>query len=190
MEIAGRNCYKSESKISGDSAESFVRTLIKSGHEAMIEFGDITVRIITNRGVLQELARHRLVSLAVESSRYCNYKNKDMEFIRPVWKMNTEEKQYFMKTCQQAEMHYKMMMTRYNWSPQQAREVLPNSLKTEIVLKCNIREFRLILKLRCSKQAHPQFRALALSMLKEFYRRCPVIFEDLYAEFFPEDIAS
>ena len=81
MEIAGRTCYRSESKISKDSAESFVRTLIKSGHHAMIEFGDITVRIITNRGVSHEWARHRLISMAQESSRYCNYKNKDMEFI-------------------------------------------------------------------------------------------------------------
>lgn len=114
-----------------------------------------------------------------------------MEFIRPVWKMSIDEKSHFIKACQQAEMNYKMMMTKFNWTPQQAREVLPNSLKTEIVLKCNIREFRHIFDLRCSKQAHPQFRALALSMLKEFYRRCPVLFFDLYEKYIdiPNEVA-
>lgn len=184
VEAAGRTCYKSEDKITESSAEDFVRTLIKSGHFAMIEFGDITVRLITNRGVTHELVRHRLFSFAQESTRYVRYDN-EMEFIRPVWwrELSQEERHHFLKTCQSDEHFYRIFIKKYKWSLQQAREVLPHSLKTEIVVKGNIREWRHCLDLRCSRKAHPQFRALALGILKEFYKKSPVFFEDLYAKY-------
>lgn len=188
MELSGRTCYKSNEKITETSAEGFVRTLIKSGHHAMLEFGDISCILTTNRGVTHELVRHRLFSFAQESTRYVKYNGHDMHFIRPIWLDEDEEtKAMFILSCQQAESNYRMLMGK-GWSAQKAREVLPNALKTEIVVKGNVREYRHMLKLRCSKQAHPQFRALALRLLKDFYKRCPVLFEDLYAEFFPEDV--
>ena len=84
LEKAGRTCYKSEDKITQDSAEKFVDMLVRKGHHAMIEFGDIIVKFVTNRGVTHELVRHRHCSFAQESTRYVKYEG-EMEFIKPVW---------------------------------------------------------------------------------------------------------
>ena len=73
IELAGRTCYKSESKITEDSAEKFVRNILKRGHEAVIEHGSVTVRFTCDRGVSHEIVRHRLASYCQESTRYCNY---------------------------------------------------------------------------------------------------------------------
>jgi thymidylate synthase (FAD) len=75
IEIAGRTCYKSEDKITEDSASKFVRMLISRGHEAMIEHNSLTVKFICDRGVSHEIVRHRIASYAQESTRYCNYSN-------------------------------------------------------------------------------------------------------------------
>jgi len=179
IEKAGRTCYKSEDKITDESAASFVKGLIKRNHHAMIEFGDITVRFITNRGVTHELVRHRLCSFAQESTRYVRY-NGDMEFIIPEW--FAEESNYseaiFMGACYEAENSYKKLLDA-GWSPQQAREVLPNSLKTELVVKGNIREWRHIFTLRCANTAHPQMYALMRPLLKELQTKLPILFDDI-----------
>ncbi len=179
LEQAGRTCYKSEDKITDDSAIRFVKTLISRGHHAMIEFGDITVRFITNRGVTHELVRHRLCSFAQESTRYVRYDG-DMEIIKPVWwDKSTENQRYeFELLMINAEQTYKSLLNS-GWSPQQAREVLPNALKTEIVIKGNIREWRHIFMLRCAKTAHPQMVALMQPLLAEVKERMPVIFDDI-----------
>jgi thymidylate synthase (FAD) len=218
IEKSGRVCYKSESKIgcteshndsgicsdalidsgkcintncSAHSSHKFVRMLRDKGHHAMLEFGDITVKFITNRGVLAELSRHRLVSLAVESTRYVNYKG-NMEFIRPVWITQSyaytmflpedlwrcdgkNPEHVFVSACIKAEMTYDLLLSQ-GWRPEQAREVLPNSLKTEIVCKANYREWRHILKLRTSTKSHPQMRGLMLPLLDELKTKIPVIF--------------
>ena len=202
IEAAGRTCYKSENKITDTSAENFVKMLRDRGHEAMLEFGDITVKFITNRGVTHELVRHRLFSFAQESTRYVKYGG-DTEFIRPVWcseKMLglwnfdnplletkslpynelTESEWIFFDFCHEAEVSYKYLLDE-GWRPEQAREVLPNSLKTEIVVKGNIREWRHTFKLRTSKKAHPQMRALMLPLLEELQQKIPVVFDDVYA---------
>jgi thymidylate synthase (FAD) len=179
-ENAGRTCYKSEDKITEDSAVGFVKTLISRGHHAMIEFGDITVRFITNRGVSHELVRHRLCSFAQESTRYVRYSG-DMEIIKPVWWENSTEmaQQTFIQACTNAERCYRDLLDAGRWSPQQAREVLPNALKTEIVMKGNIREWRHIFTLRCAKTAHPQMFALMRPLLAGVQERMPVIFDDI-----------
>lgn len=186
LELAGRTCYKSEEKITENSAEKFIEMLIDRGHLAMIEFGFIIVKFITNRGVTHELVRHRLCSFAQESTRYVNYGNKEMEFIRPVWldleKNEEGEIPYiswlFLQACEDMESKYNIML-KNGWRPEQAREVLPNALKTEIVVGANIREWRHIFSLRCSKKAHPQMRALMLPLLLELSEKLPVVFDDL-----------
>ncbi|MCP4339852.1 MAG: FAD-dependent thymidylate synthase [Desulfobulbaceae bacterium] len=179
LEAAGRTCYKSENNITANSAEKFVQMLVTRGHHAMIEFGDIIVRFVTNRGVTHELVRHRLCSFAQESTRYVKYDG-EMEFILPSWfKHDTSEQEYIWEAAMQdAEVHYKSLLD-LGWRPEQAREVLPNSLKTEIVMKANIREWRHIFTLRTSKAAHPQMRALMLPLLAELQEKIPVVFEGI-----------
>ena len=85
IEIAARTCYKSEERITSTSAAALVRSLRMHKHFPMIEFGDATVRFITNRGVTHEIVRHRHCSFAQESTRFVNYSKKPMQFILPVW---------------------------------------------------------------------------------------------------------
>ncbi len=179
IEAAGRTCYKSEAKITETSAVNFVATLIKRGHHAVIEFGDIIVRFTTNRGVTHELVRHRMCSFAQESTRYVRYDG-NMEFIEPVWwdKSSDEQKKLWEKAMTDAEAHY-LKLLETGWKPQEAREVLPNSLKTEIVVKANIREWRHIFDLRCSAGAHPQIRELMIPLREELKTLLPVVFDDL-----------
>jgi thymidylate synthase (FAD) len=191
IELAGRTCYKSEDKINGNSAPSFCRKLIKKGHEAMIEHGNISVRFITDRGVTHEIVRHRLAAFGQESTRYCNYGNKDIKFIRPVFDWAKENiycssdnikilKYNIWNTAMnEAELNYKEMVQN-GCSPQEARSVLPNSLKTEIVVTANVREWRHIFKLRVAKAAHPQIRELMKPLLKELIETVPCLFEDLF----------
>jgi thymidylate synthase (FAD) len=163
------------------SAHKFTKMLLDRGHYAMIEFGDITVRFITNRGVTHELVRHRLCSFAQESTRYVKYDG-EMEFIRPVWWTNPPvgmmQELHWIKAMEYAEQQYGRLLSG-GWRPEQAREVLPNSLKTEIMVKANIREWRHIFALRTSKKAHPQMRALMLPLLTELQQRLPVVFDDI-----------
>jgi len=179
IETAGRTCYKSEDKITPDSAVGFVPRMRNRGHHAMIEFGDIIIRFITNRGVTHELVRHRLFSFAQESTRYVRYDG-GMEFIRPVWWDETSigQRELWTYAMAQCETNYQNLLNN-GWRPEQAREVLPNSLKTEIVVKGNIRQFRHFLGLRCSPKAHPQMKALVLPLLKELHSKVPVLFDDI-----------
>jgi thymidylate synthase (FAD) len=167
IEPAGRTCYKSESNITADSAADFVRMLIRSGHESVLEHEKITVRFVCDRGVSHELVRHRIASFSQESTRYCNYsKNKfggEITFIIPPFGDDsdywTTREIEWKSAMRDAERHY-MNLIEMGWTPQQARSVLPNSLKTEVVVTANIREWRLILKQRTSAKAHPQMREL------------------------------
>jgi len=143
----------------------------------MIEFGDIIIKFITNRGVTHELVRHRLCSFAQESTRYVRYDG-TMEFIKPEWFSDLEAIARWEQAMYDAEEHYIFLLNN-GWRPEQAREVLPNSLKTEIVVKANIREWRHIFTLRCSKAAHPQIRGLMLPLLKELKTKLPIVFDDL-----------
>lgn len=181
IELCGRTCYKSEDKITKDSAAKFVRNLIKRKHHAMIEFGDIIVKLITNRGVTHEMVRHRLCSFAQESTRYVNYGGSDnINFIKPVWwNESTEATQsVFLASCRESESAYNILLDK-GWRPEQAREVLPNALKTEIVVKANVREWRHIFSLRADKAAHPQMRALMIDLLSFVQMSIPIVFDDM-----------
>lgn len=141
-----------------------------------------TVRIITNRGVTHEIVRHRPASYSQESTRYINYSSKDILFVKPVWELSEGAiSREFIGTLKTTEEGYQDL-SGLGWPPQQAREVLPNALKTEIVMTCNLREWHHFFTLRCSKAAHPQMRALALAMLEGFWKRWPEIFDYLFMQ--------
>ena len=195
IEKIGRTCYKSEDKITEDSAVKFVSGLIKRGHEAMIEHNAITVRFLCDRGVSHELVRHRVASFGQESTRYCNYTNDkfgnqiNVIDISGGIKLDTKMKDFspeviheiikeWEMAMEDAEKHY-MKMMELGATAQMARSVLPNSLKTEIVVTMNLREWRHFFKLRVEIGAHPQMRELTLPLLQEFKSLIPCVFEDI-----------
>jgi len=190
IESAGRTCYKSEDRITADSAQGFVKGLLKSGHHSVIEHINITVRFICDRGVTHELVRHRLASYSQESTRYANYaKNKfggEITVIQPMfWAEDTPEYRAWQAGMAFAEKTY-LELIALGARAEQARSVLPNSLKTEIVMTCNLREWRHIFELRCSRAAHPQIREIMFPLLKELRERLPVVFDDIYEKMNPE----
>ena len=176
IEKAGRTCYKSEDRITEESADNFVRMLIERGHESVLEHESITVRFVCDRGVSHEIVRHRLASYSQESQRYVRY-NGDIEFINPRMP-NVKAYEAWQELCERAEETYRELLS-YGVQPQQARAVLPNSTKTEVVMTANLREWRHFLKLRTAKAAHPQMRELTVPLLKELQERIPVIFDDI-----------
>ena len=183
IERIGRVCYKSEDRISDSSAETFVRNIVKSGHESVLEHVSITVKVICDRGVSHEIVRHRIASYTQESTRYCNYRNGkfkgEITVIEPCfWEEGTYQYNSWKTAAEMAEKAY-MSMIENGATPQEARSVLPNSLKTELVMTMNLREWRYFLKLRTEKNAHPQMREIASMILKEFKGKIPVIFEDI-----------
>jgi thymidylate synthase (FAD) len=180
LEKAGRACYKSEDRITPDSARKFVAVVIKNGHESVIEHEKVTVRIICDRGVTHEWVRHRLASYSQESTRYCNYSGGGITVIEPFFFLPEPSGKYAiwstaMLACEKA---YDELIAA-GASPQEARSVLPNSLKTEIVVTFNLREWRHFFKLRCAKGAHPQMREITIPLLAEFKRLIPVVFDDI-----------
>ena len=272
IEIAGRTCYKSEDKITEDSAKGFVDRMIKSGHGAMLEHGTvylkvptgkysfldvdyfddcddikdsfysnpytrihcqegyyyittnyrvlvenfseefisellqylcepteyhkkrICVRFICDRGVSHEFVRHRVFSFAQESTRYCNYSkdkfNSELTFIQPIWTYHQEDGDYgtldtpkrknvgnkdgtffeFIKSLQYAEFYY-FRLLKEGWKPQEARAVLPNALKTELVMTGFVSDWEHFFKLRDAVSAHPQAQELAHSLHEAFIQR-------------------
>lgn len=184
IERVGRVCYKSEDRITEDSCIPFVAKLIKNGHEAMIEHNSLSVKFICDRGVSHELVRHRIASFAQESTRYCNYGNDDngCTFINPCfWDEDDGNQTAFYiwhSAMEKAEGAY-LALLKAGASPQQARAVLPNSLKTEITITANLREWRHFFKLRTAKAAHPQMREITIPLLNELKQRIPVIFSDI-----------
>lgn len=183
IERIGRVCYKSEEKITDDSARKFVNNILKRGHESVIEHEKISVKIICDRGVSHEIVRHRIASYSQESTRYCNYNNerfgKELTLIKPIfWEESSKEYQTWLETMQRIENAYNQLI-EIGAEPQQARSILPNSLKTEIVVTMNLREWRHFFRLRTAKNAHPQMREVACALLNEFKEKIPVIFDDI-----------
>ena len=191
LELAARTCYKSEDKITGESARGLLRRILQVGHESVLEHASISVRIVCDRGISHEIVRHRMASFSQESTRYANYAKEkfgsEIALIRPFfWEQDSKEYGLWLKAMQTAEDIYLEMLAG-GARPQEARSVLPNSLKTEIVVTANLREWRHIFKLRCASPAHPQIRQVMLPMLAEFHARIPVVFDDVY-ETFQKDI--
>lgn len=187
LEQCGRVCYKSEAKITDTSAERFISNIIGRGHEAVLEHCSFTVKFICDRGVSHEIVRHRLASYCQESTRYCNYSKEgfgeEITVIKPCFWDETDLKYAaWANLCSKAEDAY-IDLIRSGATPQEARSVLPNSLKTEVVMTANIREWRHFLKLRCSSAAHPQMREVALILLEKVHDLIPVCFDDIWSEY-------
>ncbi len=187
IERAGRTCYKSESNIYDGSAEKFILNILKRGHESVLEHEKITVRIICDRGVSHEIVRHRIASYSQESTRYCNYSKdrfgNELTFIKPCfWNDNLEKDrecfEIWKESMAEAERKYNKLI-ELGAKPEEARSVLPNSLKTEIVVTMNLREWRHFFKLRADLAAHPQMREIARAILAEFKEKLPIFFSDL-----------
>lgn len=191
IEKIGRTCYKSEDKITEDSYKKMIKKFIDSGHHAMIEHYSISIKVICDRGVTHEIVRHRIASYAQESTRYCNYASgkfgNEITVIDPCfWKeinygSNKAKQNIWQQAIKYAENSY-LKLIELGATPQEARSVLPNSLKTEIVMTMNLREWRHFLTLRTSKAAHPQMREVANMILLEFKSKLPVVFEDIIHE--------
>jgi thymidylate synthase (FAD) len=179
IEKAGRTCYKSEAKITDDSARKFVQQIIKSGHESVLEHEKVSVRVICDRGVSHEIVRHRIGSYSQESTRYCDYNKGELDCIdvRPFMKTESGQR-IWEKVMNTLEMAYKSLRD-LGESPQIARSILPNSLKTEIVITYNLREWRHFFKLRTAPAAHPQMREVACEILKQMKAAIPIVFDDI-----------
>lgn len=186
LEECGRICYKSEDKITDGSAAKFVAGIIKRGHEAVLEHCSVTVKFICDRGVSHEIVRHRMASYCQESTRYCNYSKdgfgNEITVIEPCYlKQASKSYTLWKNLCCCAEQIY-FSMLEDGCSPQEARAVLPNSLKTEVIMTANMREWRHFFKLRCAAAAHPQMREVACLLLGRFQEKIPVIFDDIKPE--------
>jgi thymidylate synthase (FAD) len=183
IEAAGRVCYKSEDKIAEGTAEKFIAALIKRGHESVLEHEKITALLICDRGVTHEIVRHRIASYSQESTRYCNYTGEkfgnELTFIRPFfWEENGELYKLWIDQMRSVEDTY-FKLIKSGASAQEARSILPNSLKTEIVVTMNVREWRHFFKLRASAASHPQMRQIAIMVLKKYQEILPELFGDI-----------
>jgi thymidylate synthase (FAD) len=183
IERAGRVCYKSEGRITNGSAEKFLRSVLTRGHESLIEHVSITVRVICDRGVTHEIVRHRIASYSQESTRYCNYSadrfGNEITVIKPLfWSESSKEYELWKQGLENCERVYFELLNA-GATPQEARSVLPNSLKTEIVMTMNIREWRHFFTLRCSAAAHPQMQQVAMMILEQFKERYPLFVDDI-----------
>jgi thymidylate synthase (FAD) len=171
IEIAGRTCYKSEDKITDDSAKKFVKMLYESGHHAMLEHAVMSVKVVTDRGITHEIVRHRLASYAQESTRFVNYSREKFEghiqvILPPQIKGDAMREHIWRKSTKSSERAY-FELLESGCSPQIARSVLPTCTKTELVITMNLREWIHFFKLRTSPVAHPQIISLSKSILKE-----------------------
>lgn len=183
IERMGRVCYKSEGKMTDTSYERFLSNLIARGHESVIEHGKVSVLITCDRGVSHEIVRHRIASYSQESTRYCNYSQdkfgNELTFIRPCfWTPDSPAYEIWAQSMEAVERDY-FRLLELGAQPQEARSILPNSLKTELVVTMNLREWRHFFRLRASAAAHPQMRQTAVALLRDFQTRIPVVFDDL-----------
>ena len=188
VELAGRNCYKSEDKICEGSYNKMIGMLRMKKHESVMEHGNITVRMIGSRAFTHQLVRHRLAAYSQESQRYCNYSKGKfgnvVTFIEPeeFHSWDNEVKDAFTVGLFSSEKCYQELIKNGS-KAEDARGVLPNACKTEIVVTMNLRSWRHFFKMRCDKHAQAEIRNLAKSLLKDMYNLMPIIFEDLYEEY-------
>jgi thymidylate synthase (FAD) len=173
IDTAARTCYQSEPH---DNVPAFIRKLRRMEHTAMVEFGRMHVVFQVDRGVSHELVRHRLFSFAQESTRYCRYDN--ICFIRPsTWtQLTAEAREIWVEVCRHAEEAYKRLLNN-GCSPQQARAVLPNSVKTQIHVAGDFTEWLHFFKLRDSSAAHPDMQAIVSRLHAYCIKKCPEVFE-------------
>ena len=190
IEEACRTCYRSENLITEDSYKKLIKNCLERGHESILEHEKITIRMICDIGVYKDLTRHRFGSFSIESTRYCNYSkdkyNNNIKFIQAVkYDNDLKKSELWTDTMLNIEENY-MKMAAIGATSDELRMLLPHSTAAEIVMTCNIREWRHILSLRCSKAAHPSIRQLLIPLLLEFKKEMPELFNDIeYDTTFP-----
>ena len=195
VEYAARLCYKSEGKMTDEPNETFLRNIITRNHESVLEHEKVTVYFVVDRGVTHEIVRHRVGSYSQESTRYCNYSNdkfgNEITVIEPFYYKNDESNyKVWKECCETIEKAYVNLLETS--TPQDARSILPNSLKTEIAVTYNLREWRHFFRLRCDKSAHPQMQEVTIPLLLEFKKHFSPVFDNITynEEFLPENYAE
>lgn len=183
LERACRTCYRSEDKITEESYKTLLKNCINRGHESILEHEKITIRMICDIGVYKDLTRHRHASFSIESTRYCNYgKDKfenQIKFIEPVnIEKNTELYEEWKTSCEEIEKHY-IKMVELGATPDQMRMILPHSTAALVTMTANIREWKHIFSLRCTKHAHPAVEQVMIPLLLHFKQNMPEIFESI-----------
>ena len=209
----GHVAYQSEQLVTDESAERFVRRLIRDGHESVLEHVSMRVKFTVDRGFSHELVRHRLASFTQSSTRFCNYSQdrfgNEITVIEPVFfrdipdykkdlllldhdtvasipegmEVTDHDKAYvnWRHTCSLAEAGYFKLLD-LGLKPEEARTVLPNSLKTDVIMTTNLREMRHILDLRAAGSTgkpHPQMLEIMVPLLNELRLKLPALFEDI-----------
>ena len=206
IERACRTCYRSEGLITEDSYKKLLKNCINRGHESILEHEKITIRMMCDIGVYKDLTRHRFGSFSIESTRYCNYgKDKfdnEIKFIEPVFytpgvmeeyndpikKNDCLKTQYWERCMKFIESDYMDMTNIVGAKPDELRMLLPHSTAAEVTMTANIREWRHILGLRCSKAAHPAIRQLLIPLLLKFKEDMPELFSAIdYDIDFPKE---
>ena len=198
-ETAGRTCYKSEEKIAAGSADQFLRGLIKSGHASVIEHGSITVKIICDRSTSHQLVRHRIAAYSQESQRYCDYSGTGLKVIAPpqiglepgvysigergTWLGPSAIYHIELAPNWLTSIHHSygcyLHLRQAGIPPQDARSVLPNATKTEVVTTFNLRQWRHVFEHRAlNPRAQYQIRSITQGILAELAGLLPAIFED------------
>lgn len=195
LEKIGRRCYRSEENITDISYERFLKNIIDSGHESIIEHCSITVDFSMDRGISHEIVRHRIAAFTQESTRYCNYTNDKfdgeisaisisnaIEICPKTSQLNFMEKSMLIsiwtEAMEYAEHAYNSMIA-IGASPQIARGVLPTDLKTGIYVTFNLREWRHFFKMRANKTAHPKMLELSIPLLFKLKQLLPIVFDDI-----------
>lgn len=206
IERACRTCYRSEGLITEDSYKKLLKNCINRGHESILEHEKITIRMICDIGVYKDLTRHRFGSFSIESTRYCNYgKDKfenEIKFIEPIFYDNRHpdeyndikdvrnalKTEYWVECMKNIEASYMQMNQIQGTTPDELRMLLPHSTAAEVTMTANIREWRHILGLRCSKAAHPAIRQLLIPLLLKFKEDMPELFSAIdYDIDFPKE---
>jgi len=188
IELAGRTSYQSRDKITDNSASKFVAMIRRMGHESVIEHSAMIVEFSNvSRGFTHQLVRHRLAAYTQESTRYVD--ESDFRVVIPSTK-DADEKLvelvlpdgHSIKVSFQDWMDLNEQMYRglrgVGWVPQDARQVLPIGIKSQIVITANLREWRHIFDLRCAPDAHWEIRRVMVNLLREVQQRIPVVFDD------------
>lgn len=185
IEEAGRVCYKSDKSKNYDQTKIFIKRLLTNGHESVLEHAHATLKIICSRGISHQIVRHRIGSYSQESTRYCNYSlgkfNSEITVIEPIFfKEGTNAYNLWKKSCEAAEEAYFNLLNE-GCTPQEARTVLPDSLKTEIFVTYNLRQWRHFLEVRylgTTGVPHPQMREVARMAAEELRKNIPLVFDD------------
>lgn len=192
IERACRTCYRSEDKITEDSYKNLIKNCVNRGHESVLEHEKITVRLTCDIGVYKDLTRHRIASFSIESTRYCNYgKDKwdnQVKFIKPCnIEGDSELYSNWVGTMDFIEKEY-IAMSKNGATPDQMRMILPHSTAAEVTMTANIREWKHIFELRCSKRVHPSVQQVMIPLLLYFKEQMPEIYESVdYNTEFPQE---